>query len=306
MSDLSLEIKLEIADESFRIAEKYYKLYFKAYRERVEKFYKSISEEEPDFFPFINPIEVIIIYQNYNYYIFFSNSKSNEDTVRYITDFIQDTDEYAKIKDMPEHIQDKRLLEKAKIGKYIENDKGNYGMNFPKPDINFHIPYSEQSGREKCDEHYHNYEFSKAFKEANMPSSDFPLFEMDLIYSLVNNEQFKYELEESVKAYNSELFLASIVTAAVSLETLLKISIINKLGEDYLPKEDRKKYTLNYAQILLNQNVIDERLNHRIRAINELRRGGAHSKTGKIEQWDAEQIISGIRIIVEFIFNVRN
>ena len=75
------------------------------------------------------------------------------------------------------------------------------------------------------------------------------------------------------------------------------------LGPQYLPTEDRKKHTLNYAQILLENQIIDERLNHRIRALNELRRSGAHSKSGTIKKWDAEQVISGIRIIGDSLYN---
>lgn len=279
--------------------------YLKGYRDRVQAYY-SDENIESEAFKFMEPVmTTLLVFASEIYFIF---SKADKDELSIIVATDEQNNKLIELARAPIHKKEEYILKIILgINDIIElitlRDIG-LDASIWFNSIN-HKNLPKQScywGEKKADRDFDLLQFEKAFIKATVSSSSFPLFELDSIFSKVTNEQFKYELEEAVRAYNSGLFLASTITAAVSLETLLKLAVICKLGEDYLPKKDNQKYTLNYSQILLDNNKIDERLNHRIRSINELRRGGAHSKTGVIEQWDAEQVISGIKIIVEAIF----
>lgn len=296
-------------EDRIKGANLFYEDYLKGYRERVENYY-SIENSKSKCFKLVDPVLITMVFFKKETYVIFSSSDS--DKLVTITATEEQNTKLIELTRAPGHKLEEYILSLTLIKSNIIGLNNLRDISGDAPiwfnNLN-HLNLPKQSyhwGEKKADWDYNLYQFENSFKRAIEPSSTFPLFDLESIFNKVNNNQFKYELEEAVKAYNAGLFLASTITAAVSLETLLKSSVISKLGEEYLPKKDNQKYTLNYAQILLENKQIDERLNHRIRSINELRRGGAHSKTGEIEQWDAEQVISGIKIIVESIFKETN
>ncbi|GJM74484.1 hypothetical protein HMSSN036_67000 [Paenibacillus macerans] len=105
----------------------------------------------------------------------------------------------------------------------------------PRPSWDDDLPVIR--GKSTADSHY------KKFSN----TSEMETFNSEYIVNLVNNKDFKYEFEEAIKAYNVNLFLASSVTAAVALETALKIAFINVFSEGELP---RQYYILTLAEKL--------------------------------------------------------
>lgn len=297
-------IWLKNVEEFFDYMEWYYEKFLEAYRTRVEKFYSKEYNETPDAFSLMKPILTTSIYRDYNIHSFLSYSDTDKDEFEHFVDGFDSYEEYKEIDNLPDHIKLKRLLEIAKITNYIEHQLSYYGeSDNPKPSYYEGAPIYQ--GNQLADRHFEKISTSTKNELSSKHQNDLntldslPDFILEEILQKVNNDDFSYELSEAIKAYKADLFLASTVTIAVSIETLLKIYIINTLGEKVLP---RVYYILNLTEILETNKKIDSRLSHRIKAFNEIRRGVAHSKSGKVEKWDAEQGLTLVKLLVESLF----
>ncbi|MEK4425468.1 hypothetical protein [Solibacillus sp. FSL K6-1523] len=76
----------------------------------------------------------------------------------------------------------------------------------------------------------HNDTFVKEKKDR------FNVFGLEEIVYKINSPSFEYELGESIKTYKSGLYLAAAATGGITLENILRILIVNRLGTDQLPK----------------------------------------------------------------------
>lgn len=297
------------SEESFKKGlDIFFPNFMKGYRDRVNKYYKELYDKDSGYFPLMNKCILKSISFKFDPLFIFLKSETDQCMNISITD--EEEQKFYDLLSVPEHVYEKELytyfqIDREDIQKEIKfySLDDNTTLSFYENNHELLPSQSYLSGEEEADSDYSIYKFSNIIKEVTTHSSYFPLFDIGPVIDKVDNSEFKYEFEESIKAYNSELYLSSVVTAAVSLETLLKTAVEKRLGNNFLPKNNREKHTLQYAQILSRNGLIEERLHHRIKSLNELRRSGAHSKTGRIEQWDAEQMISGIKIVVESIFN---
>lgn len=282
-------------DEFIEYKKWFYKEFLKAYRNRVNEFYMNSYTENPDNFPFMGSTSVVTIFRNYEMVSFLSRSDFGNDNHVIKMDILDSQEEYEKIRGLPEQIQEKRVLKLAGVNEYNERILWRYGeSDDPKPNYALNIP--RYQGNMYADKHDRFKSNVVIQKENNTLYHEFDIVPL---IAKVNNEDFQYELIESVKAYNAGLYFASTVVSAVTIETILKIYYVSHFGESSLPK---KYYILNLAEKLNNENKLNDRLHHRIKSFNELRRGVAHSKTGKVSKWDAEQGLSLIKIIVESLF----
>lgn len=275
-------------EEFKRYQEFYFKEFVQAYRNRVIEFYREQYEKYPDAFPLMKPVLWISIFRNFEIITFITSASSDE--FMDFEDFFDTREEYDKVKDLPEHIQDQRLLDLVGIKSYIEKITSWYGES-EDPEPSFHSRPPIYQGSQLADSH-----FSKL-----MQTKHYDHFDINQILVKVNDENFQYELEEAVKAYNADLFLASSITSAVAIENLLKMKIIKEFGEKALPAP-KDRYIINFANILASHGLMTERLYQRIRSANELRRGAGHSKSGKLTSEDAEYMLSVVKSIVEELF----
>lgn len=288
-------IWLKNVEEYIEYKKWFYREFLDAYRNRVNEFYKDQYIDNPNQFPFMEPTSVITIFRDYDMVNFLFPSPSAKDEYDYKIDEFNSWDEYKEIHDLPEHIKEQRLLDIAGISDYTSKDLSWYGeSDDPHPNYDNSIP--KYQGNSCADKHYKSMDTVKS-KDNGLVQKD--QFEEDSLIKKVNNEEFQYELNESIQAYNAGLYLASTAVSAVTIETLLKITFTSHYGEEALP---RRYYILNLADKLHDGKIIDNRLYHRIKSFNELRRGASHSKTGEMSDWDASQGIALIKEIVELLF----
>ncbi|GEA17538.1 HEPN domain-containing protein [Moorella sp. E306M] len=269
----------------------YFTDFLQAYRDRVNSYYSEVYAENPEAFPFMKPTLVATIFRNMEIISFLDLSKTAKDEIGLFEDFLESQEEYDRVNHLPQHIQEDRLLKIAGLDSYIERDISWYVLGDDAPP-HYDPRTPKYQGSQLADRHY--YSFLKKEKKKKLD-----LYDAEAVIAKVNNDEFKYELEEAIKAYNYGLYLACTATAAVSIETLLKIIVVSRLGENFLPKQI---YIISLAEVLKNENIMDDRFFHRLKSFNELRRSAAHSKSGKLDQWDAEQALSLVKLIVETFF----
>ncbi len=289
-------------------SELFFHKYLEGYRNRVSQYYLEKYEKHPSSFKLMGGTGLIVVHLLSDSFFFFFRSEA-EDYVKSVVASEDQNEKYNSMIGAPDHIRLECLSEIGQIdsGSILSEKKlSNIGSNawtYFRNINHVNLPNASYTwGGEAADLEYLFHNFNQSLIAHKAPKADFHLFDISQIVSKVNDEDFQYEYEEAIKAYNAGLYLPSTITTAVAIETLLKNVIIQRLGERKLPRESREKYILNYANILLREGVISERLNHRIRATNELRRSAGHSKSGKVEQWDAEQAISCVKVIVDELF----
>ncbi|UZQ49800.1 hypothetical protein [Clostridium kluyveri] len=276
--------------------------FLRGYRDRVKKYYQHEYNDAPDIFTFMERISIFSIYINYNIYdiILHSNSSKDEFNDKY---FYLNEDELANFYGNPRHIIEQELLKKIGQDDCLEILEDSIGNIWYSPlNIEYCKTKSYSNGVDRADSDHIDYMragYLKSVVESYKNISDFNVLDLDYINKKVQDDEFKYEIEESAKAYKAELFLASSLTAQVSIETLLKLAVIKYLGKTKLPNH---LYIYGLGKLLNDNGKIDDRLFKRIQAINDLRHGIAHSNTGEIQKWDADQTLGLVKILVDTLF----
>lgn len=293
-------------EERVRGTELFFEHYLRGYRDRVNQYYIEEYGKNNECFSLMHPTLLMAVHFIEESHFLFINSDS-DDFVNIIATQEQNI-EYAQLESAPEHKKNEYIyrlcqLESDQIKKHKNlRELGTHSLIvFRKSNHPILSKDGYQWGIKEADSDFNTYQLAEALKETIQPSSDYHLFDVEPLIEKVKDDQFQYEFTEAIKAYNSQLYLASTITAAVAIETLLQKAIIDKLGADYLPKP-KDRYILNLADILVKNNLMSERLLQRIRSANELRRGSGHSKTGKMEAYDAQHIIAVIKSIVDELF----
>ncbi|QXE19498.1 HEPN domain-containing protein [Clostridium sp. 001] len=275
--------------------------FLKGYRDRTKQYYETEHNDSPDIFRFMDPVLVISVYINSDIYsiVLRSTSKDTFDNKF----FYLNSDELENFYNNPSHIREQELLKKAEKDDCLTIFKNSINEIYYNPlNLEFCKEKSYDDGCNEADDDYNTYKTTRLLKsavESYKDILDFNILNLSYINKKVKDDEFKYEIEESAKAYKAELFLASSLTAQVSIETLLKVAIIKHLGKDKVPNH---LYIYGLGKLLNDNGKIDDRLFKRIQAINDLRHGSAHSNTGTIEKWDAEQTLSLVRILVDALF----
>ncbi|MEK5376544.1 hypothetical protein [Paenibacillus sp. FSL P2-0173] len=280
-------------DEYIKSYKEYYDIFLDNYRKRVMQYYTEEYKQHPENFRLMNKVRITTLFRTGEFFAYFFESKSGQDEYITIKSFFKDEEEAKSYLDLPKHIQKdqfNKLLIDNEIIDYFDYETHWYGMDDdPHPDWDEDVPVIRGKGKADSD-------YDKKIASSKTIAN---IFNVEELVSTVNDEDFQYEYEEALRAYQEGLFLASSVTAAVALETLLKIAFVKTFSIDDLPKI---YYILTLADKLKESGKIDERLHHRIKSVNELRRGVAHSKSGHVSKWDAEQVIGSIKVIADSLF----
>lgn len=260
-----------------------------SYRECVESTFKEeFSEVGFDIFVFMQPVKAIVLIHERNTHILFYKHETDEISFMDCTHIplvqfydIDDNDSKFKrnlIKDIL--LLDLEYVASISLVNFIE-----FGVIALKQSNLEKI--ASESGVSIANKHYKDYELSKAFKKAFTPSSKTQTIDTELIIQTVNNPSFTYEFGESVKAYNSKLYLAAAATSGIALENLLRILIIKNFGKKRLPD---KTYIDRSVRVLDEKEILPGRLRADILKNIGVRNANAHTNKDPVRKDTVEAL----------------
>ncbi|UZD52642.1 hypothetical protein [Bacillus halotolerans] len=127
----------------------------------------------------------------------------------------------------------------------------------------------------------------------------YSLLDLKAIIDTVNDEDFSYQMDQAIAAYENSLYLASCATLGVCLETLCKL-LLQKKGEKV--KDSDATMLDKLGQRLREKKIINYKLNSRIDVCYKVRNLSSHTSPGKVLQGDCHFIIATINEIVDTYF----
>ncbi|MCY8199838.1 hypothetical protein MOC25_09015 [Bacillus subtilis] len=127
----------------------------------------------------------------------------------------------------------------------------------------------------------------------------YSLLDLKAIIDAVNDEDFSYQMDQAIAAYENSLYLASCATLGVCLETLCKL-LLQKKGEKV--KDSDATMLDKLGQRLREKKIINYKLNSRIDVCYKVRNLSSHTSPGKVLQGDCHFIIATINEIVDTYF----
>lgn len=271
------------------------KSYLKGFRDRVKKYYSNYHKNNSDVFSYMQPIKIWSFFVNNKSYDLFCRSCSDKDEFQY--EILQLTDdEISNLEDMPSEFKkdyfnnilnrDDCIELKESFFNKLQNRRENW---------DYFSSQAYQQGSRDADLYYN---ISKIKLLHSSENATFSVINKDKIIKKIADDNFAYELEEAINAYNYELYLASACVAVVCIETILELAIRKKLGI-----QPKQTYIYALAKILLDNDIIDGKMFNRIMAINKIRHGVAHTTTGKAQKWDVEQIFVIIQMLANTLFD---
>ncbi|MDQ8054918.1 hypothetical protein RER83_01570 [Bacillus velezensis] len=127
----------------------------------------------------------------------------------------------------------------------------------------------------------------------------YSLLDLKAIIDTVNDEDFSYQMDQAIAAYENSLYLASCATLGVCLETLCKLL----LKENGVKVKDSDGTMLDkLGERLREQNIISYKFKSRIDVCYKVRNLSSHTSPGKVLQGDCHFIIATINEIVDTYF----
>lgn len=268
------------------------------YRYKINENFSKEYAESPECFPYMKKLEAIALFKNHD--IVFHIYENTCDAFSYVSLQFPTYKELRIYSEMTEVERDKykqQLCNKETAPFIVFDIK--YGYQIPtlipgEFEVTENPEDLPEMGKTKgitlANEHYNLLSEEK--------KNRFSLFELENFIPKINDEHFHYEIEEAIKAYRNELYLASTAVIGVALENLLSLIIIKMFDEEKLPK---RKYIKDYINVLVKEGLIDNRAGRRYDNFSDTRNGAAHSNSGKIYKEDAEQGFELIKqLIIEF------
>lgn len=122
--------------------------------------------------------------------------------------------------------------------------------------------------------------------------------ELDLkpLIAKVNNEDFSYQIDQAIAAYDNSLYLASCATLGVCLETVCKLLLV----KNGVKMKDSDSTLLDNLTAKLRENrLISFKMKGRIDVCYKVRNLAAHTSPGKIVKSDCHFILNTISEVVE-------
>ncbi|MCM3108810.1 hypothetical protein [Bacillus velezensis] len=127
----------------------------------------------------------------------------------------------------------------------------------------------------------------------------YSLLDLKAIIDRVNDEDFSYQMDQAIAAYENSLYLASCATLGVCLETLCKLL----LKENGVKVKDSDGTMLDkLGERLREQKIISYKFKSRIDVCYKVRNLSSHTSPGKVLQGDCHFIIATINEIVDTYF----
>lgn len=129
----------------------------------------------------------------------------------------------------------------------------------------------------------------------NAAKYSYSLLDLSEVIEKVGDEDFEYQLDEAIAAYDNSLYLACSATLGVAVETLC----INILKTKGVKMKDSESTVIKVLADKLKENALINRKEHqRICVAYDIRNLAAHSSRGQMIQADCNYLISVIHDLV--------
>lgn len=149
-----------------------------------------------------------------------------------------------------------------------------------------------------AEEHYNEIykDKNKKIKNNDKPSKNpFSYLDFDTLIEKVNDEDFKYQMNEAKICYENQLYLAATCTFSVCLETVLMII----LEKNNLKVDDDSTMLNKIGDTLRSRNIISKRASNRLLVTYSIRNSTSHTNKNKVIQGDCELILKTIEFFVD-------
>ncbi|MCL1701584.1 hypothetical protein [Lysinibacillus sp. Bpr_S20] len=264
--------------------------FLESYRDRVNELYLDEYNDQGDTFIYMEPIKLCLLLSEHNSYVVIARSERDE----FITlppsqenyEFSQNP-EKLKIKFIKEQLQIDSFLDYTQYFaflKYIGGDffKESYHQNL--------FEEAKSNGISTADSHASQYEYYKSLNALLAPKVALDVIDLEIILSKVNNPSFRYEFEESIKAYNAGLYLAAAATGGIALENILRLLIQAKTKAN-LPQNT---YIKDSLAVLKREKVLSNRLSASVDSLKAIRNSNAHTNSDPVKKATIDHLYSVI------------
>ncbi|KOY81541.1 hypothetical protein I6G82_08585 [Lysinibacillus macroides] len=266
--------------------------YLEGYRTRVNELYME-EHKNSDSFYFMNPVKLYILLHEKNTHLLFS--ENNEDQIVFIDCSHISSEEFSVLKNGPDKLKYRFIKELLDIDEYHVDipfyNLGKWaGVAFTNDNRGTLVDRSNRWGTHLADSHEKDYRFNKAFRSAIIPSTELEDIDTNVIIQKVNNPTFEYEFGESVKAYNSGLYLAAASTGGIALENILRL-LIQVKAEAKLPQNT---YIKDSLAVLRRENILPNRLAASVDSLKAIRNSNAHTNSDPVKKTTLDHLYSVI------------
>lgn len=119
----------------------------------------------------------------------------------------------------------------------------------------------------------------------------YTILDFEEIIQRVNDDDFSYQINEAIAAYDNSLFLACASTLGVAVETLC-LALLDKHGIEYESEDPTMIGRL--TNILKTNNIIDRRMKNRLMQAYSTRNMVSHSNKGYVVSNDCHSLFATI------------
>lgn len=272
----------------------------KAYINKIESDYSFLSENDKKNFPFYKAYDYLglkilnigKINEPNEYIIVITNNIENQYIEENQID-IEDTTFKKMIADddKPEEVAQYLLPN-------IDFSKKKY--SYIKFGVNYEVKHGQFGfkGQLLAKEHYNKIYKDKNQKiiNNNKPSKNpFSFLDFETLINKVDDDDFKYQMNEAKICYENQLYLAATCTFSVCLETVLMII----LEKNNLKVDDNSTMLNKIGDTLRNKDIISKRANNRLLVTYSVRNSTSHTNKNKVIQNDCEWILKTIEFFVD-------
>lgn len=262
------------------------------YREYVNEHYQELYEAYPKYFPFMQPIDWKVVFNNRSIDNYLFEGSAN--TFATFSNQFTTLGESRVFHRLPSFKQNEKIAELLTASvDHIEVFQVKYGFTAPAivldddyvtEDPNDMPRMGEIKGREFAELHG---------EKARLEKYElFNLFGLDELIQKINSPSFEYELGESIKSYKNGLYLAAGATGGIALENILRLLIINRIGDKALPD---KSYIWKSIEALNKKQILPGHLRAEVIAQNEIRNSNAHTNEDPVSKETVETLYRIIR-----------
>ncbi|MCY8144341.1 hypothetical protein P9D79_00035 [Bacillus haynesii] len=133
----------------------------------------------------------------------------------------------------------------------------------------------------------------------NAAKYHYSLLDLQAIIDKVDHEDFSYQMDQAIAAYDQSLYLPACATLGVCLETLCKL-LLMKNGEKV--KDSDATMLDRLGERLREKKIISYKFKSRIDVCYKVRNLSSHTSPGKVLQGDCHFLITTINELVDTYF----
>lgn len=301
-----------------KIEELYLKDILKVYRDNAEKFFSTHIMTNPEAFPMLKS-EHIILYsvkfdEEYfkNCFIDIFIVKHKNGNQKFIEHIITDKCYYSKFDPLKNSNKNKinilshfLNIDPRDVIQTINMDQMTYRsfMKYDKEILRIqHANINDETMRwlrEEAISYQKHVNQPMEYYAKNASRFSYSLLDLTPILEKINDEDFSYQMDQAIAAYDNSLYLASCATLGVALETLCKLLLIK---EGVKVKDSDGTMLDKLGERLKEKGIISYKFKHRIDVCYKVRNIASHTSPGKVVQNDCHFILNTIHEIVDIYF----